>query len=117
MSTHRSLAVIFAGTPEFALPALDAIAGSCHRIAAVFTQPDRPSGRGRRLAASPVKERALALGLPIRQPATLRDPRAAGEIAALAPDVMVVVAYGLLLPPAVLAAPRLGCLNIHASLL
>jgi methionyl-tRNA formyltransferase len=117
MPTDRSLAVVFAGTPEFALPALDAIAGSRHRIAAVFTQPDRPSGRGRRLAASPVKERALALGLPIRQPSTLRDPGVAGEIAAFAPDVMVVVAYGLLLPPAVLASPRLGCINIHASLL
>jgi methionyl-tRNA formyltransferase len=113
----HSLAVAFAGTPDFALPALDAIAASRHRLAVIYTQPDRPAGRGRRLAASPVKERGLALGLPIEQPATLRDPGAAATLTAHAPDVMVVVAYGLLLPQAVLAVPRLGCLNIHASLL
>jgi methionyl-tRNA formyltransferase len=111
------LAVVFAGTPEFALPTLDAIAASRHRLLAVLTQPDRPSGRGRHLAASPVKERALALGLPVMQPATLKDGDAARSVASLAPDVMVVVAYGLLLPPEVLAVPRLGCLNVHASLL
>jgi methionyl-tRNA formyltransferase len=111
------LAVVFAGTPQFALPSLEAIAASRHRIAAVLTQPDRPSGRGRHVAASPVKERALALGLQVAQPASLREGDAAREIAAFAPDVMVVVAYGLLLPPAVLAIPRLGCLNVHASLL
>jgi methionyl-tRNA formyltransferase len=110
------LAVVFAGTPGFALPSLDAVAASRHRIAAVFTQPDRPSGRGRRVAAGPVKSCALALGLPVAQPASLREGGAA-EVAAFAPDVMVVVAYGLLLPPAVLAVPRLGCLNVHASLL
>jgi methionyl-tRNA formyltransferase len=113
----QGLAVVFAGTPDFALPSLDAIAASRHRLVAVFTQPDRPSGRGRHVAASPVKERALALGLPVRQPATLKVGDAGGEIAAFAPDVMVVVAYGLLLPPAILALPRLGCLNVHASLL
>ncbi len=117
MQSDRGLAVVFAGTPDFAVPSLDAIAASRHRIAAVFTQPDRPSGRGRHLAASPVKERALALGLPVLQPATLKDAEAAGAIGSFAPDVMVVVAYGLLLPPAVLAMPRLGCLNVHASLL
>ncbi|HKX60022.1 MAG TPA: methionyl-tRNA formyltransferase, partial [Steroidobacteraceae bacterium] len=111
------LAVVFAGTPEFALPSLDAIAASRHRIRTVLTQPDRPSGRGRHVAASPVKERALELGLPVVQPASLKDGEAARGIAALAPDVMVVVAYGLLLPPEVLALPRLGCLNVHASLL
>jgi methionyl-tRNA formyltransferase len=111
------LAVVFAGTPDFALPSLDAIAASRHRITAVFTQPDRPSGRGRHLAASPVKQRALALGLPLRQPATLKDGDAGREIAAFAPDVMVVVAYGLLLPPEILELPRFGCLNVHASLL
>ncbi|HET8691737.1 MAG TPA: methionyl-tRNA formyltransferase [Steroidobacteraceae bacterium] len=111
------LAVAFAGTPDFAVPSLEAIAASRHRLVAVFTQPDRPSGRGRKASASPVKERALALGLPVRQPASLKDAAAAAEIAAFAPDVMVVVAYGLLLPPAVLAIPRLGCLNVHASLL
>jgi len=117
MSTDRGLAVVFAGTPDFAVPSLDAIAASRHRVKAVFTQPDRPSGRGRHLAASPVKERALALGLPVRQPATLKDGEAARAIASIAPDVVVVVAYGLLLPPEVLALPRLGCLNVHASLL
>lgn len=111
------LAVVFAGTPDFALPSLEAIAASRHRLAAVFTQPDRPSGRGRKEAASPVKERALALGLPVCQPATLKDDAAARQIAQFEPDVLVVVAYGLLLPPAVLAIPRLGCLNVHASLL
>ena len=111
------LAVVFAGTPQFAIPSLEAIAASRHRIVAVLTQPDRPSGRGRHVAPSPVKERALALGLPVRQPASLRDGAAAREIAALAPDVMVVVAYGLLLPPSILAIPKLGCLNVHASLL
>jgi methionyl-tRNA formyltransferase len=113
----QGLAVVFAGTPEFALPSLDAIAASRHRLEAVFTQPDRPSGRGRHLAAGPVKQRALALGVPLRQPATLKDGAAAREIAAFAPDVMVVVAYGLLLPPEILRLPRHGCLNVHASLL
>jgi len=113
----QSLAIAFAGTPDFALPALDAIAASRHRLAVIYTQPDRPAGRGQRLTASPVKERGLALGVPIEQPRTLRDPAAAATLAAFAPDVMVVVAYGLLLPEAVLAVPRLGCLNIHASLL
>jgi methionyl-tRNA formyltransferase len=117
MSTASGLAVVFAGTPAFALPSLEAIAASRHRVVSVFTQPDRPSGRGRALAAGPVKARALELGLAVHQPATLKDAAAEAVIAALAPDVMVVVAYGLLLPPAVLGLPRLGCLNVHASLL
>jgi methionyl-tRNA formyltransferase len=112
-----SLAVVFAGTPAFALPSLEAIASSRHRLRAVLTQPDRPSGRGRRLAAGPVKERALALGIPVRQPETLRDAAARETIAEFSPDVMVVVAYGMLLPPEVLALPPHGCLNVHASLL
>ncbi len=113
----QSLAVAFAGTPDFALPALDAIASSRHRLVVVYSQPDRPAGRGRRVATSPVKERALALGLTVRQPESLREAAAAAELAAFAPDVLVVVAYGLLLPPTLLDVPRLGCLNIHASLL
>jgi methionyl-tRNA formyltransferase len=117
MPTDSALAVVFAGTPAFAVASLDAIAASRHRVAAVFTRPDRPSGRGRALAASPVKERALALGLQVEQPSSLRGGDAAAAIAAFAPDAMVVVAYGLLLPPEVLAVPRLGCLNVHASLL
>ena len=114
---NRPLAVVFAGTPEFALPALDAVAASRHRLVAVYTQPDRPAGRGRQLAASPVKQRALALKLPVEQPRTLRDHEALRTLAAHAPDVMLVVAYGLLLPQALLDSPKQGCLNIHASLL
>jgi methionyl-tRNA formyltransferase len=113
----RNLAVVFAGTPDFALPSLDAIAASRHRLVAVCTQPDRRSGRGQRLAAGPVKERALALDLPVLQPASLQDGAARDALAAFAPDVIVVVAYGLLLPRAILELPRLGCLNVHASLL
>jgi len=117
MATASGLAVVFAGTPSFALPSLDAIAASRHRLVAVFTQPDRPAGRGRALATSPVKERATELGLPVRQPASLKDPATAADLAGLPHDVLVVVAYGLLLPPAILGLPRLGCLNVHASLL
>jgi methionyl-tRNA formyltransferase len=112
-----SLAVVFAGTPDFAIPSLDAIASSRHRLISVYTQPDRPRGRGQRMAPSPVKERALELGVPVAQPETLRDHGARPALAALAPDVMVVVAYGLLLPEPILETPRLGCLNVHASLL
>lgn len=111
------LAVVYAGTPEFAVPALEAIVAAGHRVRAVYTQPDRPAGRGRAVAPPPVKRRALELGLAVRQPATLRDPETVAALAALAPDVVVVAAYGLLLPSDVLAVPRLGCLNIHASLL
>ena len=111
------LAVVYAGTPEFAVPALEAIVAAGHRVLAVYTQPDRPAGRGRELAASPVKRRALELGLAVEQPATLKDAATLARLAALRPDVVVVAAYGQLLPPAALAVPRLGCLNIHASLL
>ena len=111
------LRVAFAGTPAFAVPALEAIAASRHAVVAVYTQPDRPAGRGLQLAESPVKQRAGALGLPVEQPRTLKDAAAADTLASFRPDVMVVVAYGLLLPQAVLDVPRLGCLNIHASLL
>jgi methionyl-tRNA formyltransferase len=113
----QPLRIVFAGTPEFAVPALDALHAAGHRIVAVYTQPDRPAGRGRALAASPVKQRALLLGLPVEQPPTLKSAAAQEQLAAYAPDVMIVVAYGLLLPQAVLDIPRLGCLNIHASLL
>jgi methionyl-tRNA formyltransferase len=115
--TAAGLRVAFAGTPDFAVPALAAIAASRHPVVAVYTQPDRPAGRGLQRAESPVKQRARALGLPIEQPSTLKDPAAAARLAAFRPDVMVVVAYGLLLPQAILDVPRLGCLNIHASLL
>jgi methionyl-tRNA formyltransferase len=111
------LRIAFAGTPEFALPALRALAAMPCQLVGVLTQPDRPAGRGRALQASPVKRLALQLGLPLAQPASLQ---AAGQCAALlawAPELLVVVAYGLILPQAVLDLPRLGCLNIHASLL
>ncbi len=109
--------VVFAGTPEFAVPSLRALLGAGYRLVAVYTQPDRPAGRGRRVRFSPVKASALAANLPIHQPATLREPAVQAELAALAPDLLVVAAYGLILPPAVLAIPRLGCVNVHASLL
>jgi methionyl-tRNA formyltransferase len=111
------LAIAFAGTPDFSVPALDAIAASRHRLVAVYTQPDRPAGRGLRIVESPVKQRARALDVPLEQPATLKSADAASRLAAHAPDVMVVVAYGLLLPQAILDVPPQGCLNIHASLL
>ncbi|HZH06372.1 MAG TPA: methionyl-tRNA formyltransferase, partial [Lautropia sp.] len=109
--------VVFAGTPVFAARALDAILASRHPVVGVFTQPDRPAGRGQKRVASPVKLRALAAGVPVSQPESLRNPAAQRELQVLQPDVIVVAAYGLILPQAVLdMAPR-GCLNIHASLL
>ncbi|MDO8990876.1 MAG: methionyl-tRNA formyltransferase [Sideroxyarcus sp.] len=108
--------IIFAGTPQFAASALAAVIRQ-HQVVAVLTQPDRPSGRGMHLTASPVKQLALQHGLPVLQPATLKTEDAQQAIAALDADVMVVAAYGLILPKAVLQMPRNGCLNIHASLL
>ncbi len=112
------LSLVFAGTPEIAVPCLRALCEAGHRIAAVYTQPDRPAGRGRKLQQSPVKTLAQTLDLPVRQPESLkRNPPAVRELAALRADLMVVVAYGLILPKTVLAAPRLGCINVHTSLL
>lgn len=111
------LKIVYAGTPDFAAEALAAIIASRHQVCAVYTQPDRPAGRGRKLTASPVKQLAVEHGLPVYQPTTLKSEEEQARLAALQPDVMVVAAYGLILPPAVLAIPRLGCLNIHASLL
>jgi methionyl-tRNA formyltransferase len=107
----------FAGTPQFAVPALDALARSRHIIAAVFTQPDRPAGRGQLMHLSAVKVRAAELGLTIHQPRTFRTADAESILRDLELDALVVVAYGLILPPGALAAPKLGCFNIHASLL
>lgn len=109
--------ILFAGTPDFSVAALNALIGSPHEVIGVYTQPDRPAGRGRNLKASPVKERALEAEIPVFQPATLRDSEEQQKLQALDPDLMVVVAYGLILPKAVLDAPKHGCLNIHASLL
>ena len=107
----------FAGTPAFAVAPLDALAESRHTVAAVFTKPDRPAGRGQAVRFSPVKQRAAALHIPVHQPATLKTAEAEAMFRQLALDALVVVAYGLILPPGVLATPRLGCFNIHASLL
>lgn len=111
------LRIVFAGTPEFALPSLKALAATKHQLLAVYTQPDRPAGRGRLLTASPVKEWALAHQLAIYQPLNFRDPETVDELRQLKPDVMVVIAYGLILPKAVLDVPQFGCINVHASLL
>mgnify|MGYP002712319495 FL=1 len=109
--------IVFAGTPEFAAQHLQALLDAGREIVAVYTQPDRPAGRGQKLAPSPVKQLALQHGIAVYQPQTLRDPAAQTELAALTPDLMVVVAYGLILPQVVLDTPRLGCINSHASLL
>jgi len=109
--------IAFAGTPDFAVPALLALVSSSHTVVGVLTQPDRPKGRGRQIAASPVKEAALAHGLPVSQPQTLKDEAGRADLASWQADALVVVAYGLILPRAALTLPRLGCLNIHASLL
>ncbi len=113
----NKLKLIFAGTPDFAARHLAALLSSDHEVIAVYTQPDKPAGRGQKLTASPVKELALAHDLPVYQPASLRNEEAQAELAALGADLMVVVAYGLILPKAVLDTPRLGCLNVHGSLL
>ena len=112
-----ALRVAFAGTPAFAVPALGALAASQHPVVGVLTQPDRPKGRGLVTAASPVKLAALAHGFPLAQPPALRAGEALEVLGAWRPDVLVVVAYRRILPPAVLSLPRLGCINIHASLL
>lgn len=113
----KPLNIIFAGTPDFAAQHLQALLASQHRVIAVYTQPDKPAGRGKKLQPSAVKQLALAHNLPIFQPKSLRKEEAQQQLAQLNADVMVVVAYGLILPKAVLAMPRLGCLNVHGSLL
>jgi methionyl-tRNA formyltransferase len=112
-----SLKLLFAGTPEFSAVHLRALIESKHQLIGVYTQPDRPAGRGKKLQAGPVKKMARQAGIPVFQPATLKDEAAQAELAALGADVLVVVAYGLILPQPVLDAPRLGCINVHASLL
>jgi methionyl-tRNA formyltransferase len=113
----ESLNIIFAGTPEFAAASLQALIATSHHVCAVYTQPDRPAGRGRKLKPSPVKQLALQHELPVLQPATLKSADAQQQLAVFKADLMVVVAYGLILPAAVLQTPRLGCINVHASLL
>ena len=109
--------IVFMGTPDFAVPCLTALRDAGHEIAAVFTQPDKPKGRGYDMTPPPVKVKALEYGLPVLQPATLRDGEAAAALAEIGPEVIVVVAYGKLLPKEILDMPRLGCVNVHASLL
>jgi methionyl-tRNA formyltransferase len=109
--------IVFMGTPEFSVPVLDALVAARHQIAAVYCQPPRPAGRGKKDRPSPVQARAETLGLEVRHPVSLRDAEALADFTALQPEVAVVVAYGLLLPQAILDAPERGCLNIHASLL
>ena len=109
--------LIFMGTPDFAVPALDALVRAGHEMAAVYCQPPRPAGRGKALQASPAQRRAEALGVEVRHPLTLRDADEQARFSALDADAAVVAAYGLILPKTILAAPRLGCFNIHASLM
>lgn len=113
----QRLRLVFAGTPEFAVPGLRACLDSGAEVVAVYTQPDRPAGRGRKLGPGRVKQAALDAGIPIEQPETLKDEAAQCRLRDLAPDLMIVIAYGLILPKAVLAIPRLGRWNVHASLL
>ena len=109
--------IIFMGTPDFAVPSLDLLVASGHEVIASYTQPPRRAGRGKALTPSPVQLRAEALGIDVMTPVTLRDPDAQAAFSALEADVAIVAAYGLILPQAVLEAPRLGCINVHASLL
>lgn len=112
-----SLRIIFAGTPDFSVPTLEALIGSEHEVIAVYTQPDRPRGRGKKVQFTPIKEVAVKHEIPVYQPLSLRNSDAQAALEALNADLMIVVAYGLILPEAVLNAPKYGCLNIHASLL
>ena len=111
------LRIVFAGTPEFGLPCLEALYAAEHELIALYTQPDRPAGRGRRMHYSAVKTWGLAHHIPLYQPVNFKSPETVAELATLAPDLIVVIAYGLILPKSVLAIPRLGCINVHASLL
>ncbi|MEZ0317374.1 MAG: methionyl-tRNA formyltransferase, partial [Methylophilaceae bacterium] len=113
----KSLRIIFAGTPEFAVPALAALIAAGHKVTLVLTQPDRPAGRGMKLKPSPVKVLAIQHQIEVFQPETLKDEAAQAKIASANADVMIVAAYGLIIPTIVLNMPRLGCFNIHASLL
>ncbi|MDX2346260.1 MAG: methionyl-tRNA formyltransferase [Legionella sp.] len=112
-----SLNIVFAGTPAFTCPALDAINASNHKLLALYTQPDRPKGRGRSIQASAAKTWAVTHDIPVYQPINFKQQAAIDELKALNPDILVVIAYGLILPPEVLEIPRLGCINVHASLL
>lgn len=109
--------IVFMGTPDFAVPSLKALVAEGHEICGVFTQPDKPKNRGMKLQASPVKEYCLSMGLRVFQPAKMRDREALGILKELEPELIAVAAYGKLLPPEVLELPKLGCVNVHSSLL
>lgn len=117
MIVPATLRTVFMGTPEFALPTFEGLLAAGVKLVGVYTQPDRPSGRGKQLTAPPVKQLALAHGLPVFQPLKLRLPEVVAELQTLAPDLIVVVAFGQILPKSVLDIPRYGCINVHASLL
>ncbi|MEZ4600874.1 MAG: methionyl-tRNA formyltransferase [Syntrophotaleaceae bacterium] len=117
MIRPEGLRTVFMGTPDFALPTLEGLVEAGVSVCAVYTQPDRPSGRGKKLTAPPVKELACRLGIPVHQPGRLRDPAVIEELRQISPDLIVVVAYGQILPKSVLEIPRFGCINVHASLL
>lgn len=117
VTTVKSLRIVFAGTPGFAVPAFDQLISRGWPPLAVLTQPDRPAGRGRKMQASPVKQAAHAAGITVLQPGSLKDPEICRWLISLQPDLLIAVAYGLILPREILAAPRFGCWNIHASLL
>lgn len=112
-----NLRIVFMGTPDFSVPALAALAEKGYDLAAVYTQPDKQRGRGKKVSFSPVKEKAVALGLPVLQPQTFKDEAVIEELRAFQPDVIIVIAYGKILPKAVLDIPKYGCLNVHGSLL
>src|SRR5438552_13160765 len=109
--------LVYLGTPQFAVPSLERLVEAGHEVLAVFTQPDRPKGRGQKDAMPPVKEAALLLGLPVSQPERIRKPEVVAQLRALAPDAMVVVGYGQIIPQTILDIPPLGIINVHASLL
>lgn len=117
MTQLAPLKIVFAGTPEFGIPCLEAIHSSPHQLIALYTQPDRPAGRGQRLQESAVKIWGLKQHIPIYQPLNFKSPEAVAALEDLAPDLMIVIAYGLILPKRVLDIPRLGCINVHASIL
>ena len=109
--------IVFMGTPDFSVPALEALVKGGHQVIAAVTQPDKPKGRGKAVLMTPVKEKALEMGIPVYQPVKVREPEFVKTLADLAPDVIVVVAFGQILPKSILEIPRYGCVNIHASLL
>ena len=109
--------IVFMGTPDFAVPTLEALYQSRHEVAAVVTQPDKPKGRGKAMAMPPVKEKALEYGIPVYQPKKIRDPECVEELRKYQADVMVVIAFGQILPKSILEMTPYGCINVHASLL